>query len=297
MPSFFSRITSGLSQLREHSKNPLVMSKFICFATILISLIVILVLDNTNDTNRLIQPEKPTQSIHAQELVSTNKVPELPGSISFIQNLVIKLDQTQKAYTKNDQEHDQNQKPELVFELTPASEIETKLEEEQNLNAEQEQKHENKINEMGSDTLEKVSEPETLPSNPVLSAHESKNTAYIPYGLLKGEYTRTSDLGKYQIVGYDAYCTHCVFKSNPDGITASGVKATVGRTVATHKSIPFGTILEIEGLGYYVVEDRGVDVGMVDVASANHASCYMVTSQRQVWIVEETRKSVSEAAN
>ena len=42
-----------------------------------------------------------------------------------------------------------------------------------------------------------------------------------------------------------------------DGITASGDKATEGVTVATDKSIPFGTKIYIDGVGERIVQDRG----------------------------------------
>lgn len=60
--------------------------------------------------------------------------------------------------------------------------------------------------------------------------------------------------GKYKITFY-CPCSKCCGKS--DGITASGTKATAKRTVAAPKSFAFGTQIHIEGLGSYVVEDRG----------------------------------------
>ena len=60
-------------------------------------------------------------------------------------------------------------------------------------------------------------------------------------------------LGTYQLTAYCS-CSKCCGKS--DGITASGVKATAGRTVAVDSSIPFGTKLIING-HEYVAEDRG----------------------------------------
>ena len=57
-------------------------------------------------------------------------------------------------------------------------------------------------------------------------------------------------LGKLQIYGYDPWCSHCVGKEIPNAITASGAIAETGRTVEMHKSIPFGTEIYIEGLGY-----------------------------------------------
>ena len=50
-------------------------------------------------------------------------------------------------------------------------------------------------------------------------------------------------------------CMECCGKTN--GITASGTKATAGRTIAMSKDYKFGTKIEIEGYGVYIVEDRG----------------------------------------
>ncbi len=41
------------------------------------------------------------------------------------------------------------------------------------------------------------------------------------------------------------------------GITASGIKAKAGRTIAMDASIPFGTQVDIVGIGTFIVEDRG----------------------------------------
>ena len=60
-------------------------------------------------------------------------------------------------------------------------------------------------------------------------------------------------LGTFKLTAYCA-CSKCCGKSN--GITASGVKATAGRTVAVDSSIPFGTKLIIDG-HTYIAEDRG----------------------------------------
>ena len=89
-------------------------------------------------------------------------------------------------------------------------------------------------------------------------------------------------LGTYYITGYDT-CAQCCGKS--DGITASGVRAAVGRTVAM-SGLPFGTRIYIEGIGYRVVEDRGVSGGKVDVLCNNHSECYAITGRYKVYIVE-----------
>lgn len=94
-------------------------------------------------------------------------------------------------------------------------------------------------------------------------------------------------LGRYKITGYDT-CAKCCGKE--DGITASGVIATVGRTCAAPESIPFGTKLLIEGIGERIVEDRGgFDDNVIDVLCENHAECYALTGYYDVYVVEENQ--------
>ena len=66
-------------------------------------------------------------------------------------------------------------------------------------------------------------------------------------------------------------CSKCCGKTN--GITASGTKATVGRTIAAPSSYSFGTKIELEGLGTYVVEDRGgaIQGNKIDVYFTSHS--------------------------
>jgi 3D (Asp-Asp-Asp) domain-containing protein len=90
-------------------------------------------------------------------------------------------------------------------------------------------------------------------------------------------------MGSYSITGYDA-CYSCCGKT--DGITASGTKATAGRTVAM-KGVPFGTKIYIDGIGERVVEDRGVGYGTVDVYCDTHAECYAITGRYDVYMVNE----------
>ncbi|MDQ0154942.1 3D domain-containing protein [Robertmurraya andreesenii] len=55
------------------------------------------------------------------------------------------------------------------------------------------------------------------------------------------------------------------------GITASGTQVTEGRTIACPPSLPFGTVVEIEGIGERVCEDRGgaIKEGHIDVYMAD----------------------------
>ena len=94
-------------------------------------------------------------------------------------------------------------------------------------------------------------------------------------------------LGTYKITGYDI-CYRCCGKV--DGITASGVKAIVGRTIAAPSNFPFGTVLFIEGIGYRTVEDRGGSIKgkRLDVLCSNHNECYAITKNRKVWVITWT---------
>jgi 3D (Asp-Asp-Asp) domain-containing protein len=94
-----------------------------------------------------------------------------------------------------------------------------------------------------------------------------EETTDIPLTTVKFEdipdYT---ELGTFKLTAYCA-CTKCCGKS--DGITASGKKAKAGHTVAA-KGFPFGTELYING-ETYVVEDRGVGSGVIDIYFESHS--------------------------
>ena len=91
-------------------------------------------------------------------------------------------------------------------------------------------------------------------------------------------------IGQYQVVGYDN-CVKCCGKT--DGITKSGTLAEVGRTIATSGEFEFGTKLYIDGLGTYMVEDRGPGRGIIDVYCNNHKECYALTGDYDVYEVIE----------
>lgn len=67
-------------------------------------------------------------------------------------------------------------------------------------------------------------------------------------------------------------CSKCCGKST--GRTASGTMATQGRTVAMPSSYKFGTKIEIQDMGTYVVEDRGgaIKGNRIDIFFSNHQS-------------------------
>ena len=83
-------------------------------------------------------------------------------------------------------------------------------------------------------------------------------------------------LGKYKITGYDPHCAHCCGKTN--GITASGRPAEFGVTIACN-SLPMGTIVYLEGYGYFRVDDTGgMKDNVIDIACPSHEVCYDITN-------------------
>lgn len=89
-------------------------------------------------------------------------------------------------------------------------------------------------------------------------------------------------LGTYSLTAYCA-CEQCCGKT--DAITASGTVATAGRTVACN-SLPFGTVVSING-NQYVVEDRGgMGNNVIDIFFNNHQDAINFGSQSaDVYIV------------
>lgn len=67
---------------------------------------------------------------------------------------------------------------------------------------------------------------------------------------------------------YTAAADECGWNT---GITASGIKVEEKRTLACPPEYPFGTIVEIEGMGQFRCEDRGGAI------KGNHFDIYMQT--------------------
>jgi 3D (Asp-Asp-Asp) domain-containing protein len=84
---------------------------------------------------------------------------------------------------------------------------------------------------------------------------------------------RSNNIYRFEVTAYTAG-----FEStgkSPDhpeyGLTASGKYVKEGTTIACPPSIPFGTEMKIEGVGYRVCQDRGSDIvsGRLDVYMQN----------------------------
>ncbi len=79
--------------------------------------------------------------------------------------------------------------------------------------------------------------------------------------------------GKFTInaSAYTAAADEC---GKSDGVTASGLKVKENETLACPAQFPFGTKIQIEGMGTYVCEDRGGAI------KANHIDIYMETKSQ-----------------
>ena len=88
----------------------------------------------------------------------------------------------------------------------------------------------------------------------------------------RGDIESRKDNSGYVKFTATAYCgcAKCCGKST--GKTASGTTATAGRTVAMSSSYSFGTKIEIQGMGTYIVEDRGgaIKGNRIDIFFSNH---------------------------
>ena len=87
-------------------------------------------------------------------------------------------------------------------------------------------------------------------------------------------------LGNFLITAYEDNGSNC----------ANGNYPTVGYTVA-HNSLPFGTVLYIEGVGYRTVEDRGPSYlgdAWLDIYLGDPSECYVWGEKHlDVYLVEE----------
>ena len=82
----------------------------------------------------------------------------------------------------------------------------------------------------------------------------------------------TENDGTYIAFEATGYCPCAKCCDVQTGITASGTRATAGRTVAMSKNYAFGTNIEIKGMGTYVVEDRGgaIQGNRIDIYFDSH---------------------------
>lgn len=70
-----------------------------------------------------------------------------------------------------------------------------------------------------------------------------------------------------------AYCACALCCGQPGQPTASGRMPAAGRTIAAPRSIPFGTRIRIDGVGWRIAEDRTARRydGRIDVFMRTHS--------------------------
>lgn len=102
------------------------------------------------------------------------------------------------------------------------------------------------------------------------------------------ETAKIIDLGEFKITAY-CPCSYCCGKF-ADGMTATGTKATAGRTIAVDPSvIPYGTKVIING-HEYIAEDCGVAIkeNRIDVFFNTHEEALEFgVVQAEVYIINE----------
>lgn len=112
---------------------------------------------------------------------------------------------------------------------------------------------------------------------PDLSEHiEAVNPEYIPPEPAKVESVK---LGNFTLTAYCS-CSSCCGKS--DGITATGTRATAGRTIAVDPSvISYGSKVQING-HTYIAEDCGGAIGgnRIDIYFDSHNDALAFGVQR-----------------
>ncbi len=117
--------------------------------------------------------------------------------------------------------------------------------------------------------LESKTEATTKETTTEKANESAKEATTVTVEVESSSYDSGTYLGTYVATAYCG-CSKCCGKS--DGITASGTKATQGRTIAAPTTFAFGTELIING-HTYVVEDRGGSISgkRIDIYFDSHS--------------------------
>lgn len=114
-----------------------------------------------------------------------------------------------------------------------------------------------------------------------VNRHELDNKLDIP--------DRSGARVQHMTASVTCYCICVACCGKVDGITASGVKAEVGVTIAAGPDVPFGTRVYLPGFGWRTVQDRGSAIkrGCVDILVGSHAEALRWgRREMEVWILE-----------
>ncbi len=108
---------------------------------------------------------------------------------------------------------------------------------------------------------------------PVKSEEEIKREQKLAQWEEKQSYLK-SNLPQEKFTGnFSAYTAAADECGKSDGITASGIKVKENRTLACPPAYPFGTKIQIDGMGTFICEDRGGAI------KGNHFDIYVETKR------------------
>lgn len=131
------------------------------------------------------------------------------------------------------------------------------------------------LNDLGSDVIKNLSFNTQVH---VTEYYKDINWYYSPdlNGYISGEFLSDTEqkgefIGKKKITFY-CPCATCN-PGNP-GRSALSKPLVVGQSSAMGRSYPLGSLIYIEGIGFRIVDDRGVPNSTVDVCVASHAEAY-----------------------
>lgn len=123
----------------------------------------------------------------------------------------------------------------------------------------------------------------------LLSYNSSETYAAKKYKYVWRTVTTKKYLGKYKITHY-CPCSRCCGKSN--GITASGEKAKVDRTIAVDPNdIKLGSKVKIGNKNYVAEDTGGAIVGKkIDIFCETHAEALKRgVKYKKVWLIQRKR--------
>ena len=131
------------------------------------------------------------------------------------------------------------------------------------------------LNDLSSEVINKLSFNTQIH---VTEYYKDINWYYSPdlNGYISGEFLSDTEqkgefIGKKKITFY-CPCATCN-PGNP-GRSALSKPLVVGQSSAMGRSYPLGSLIYIEGIGFRIVDDRGVPNSTVDVCVASHAEAY-----------------------
>ena len=125
---------------------------------------------------------------------------------------------------------------------------------------------------VSSDNALLAYDPNNFRSTVAVPEEETKRELALAHFASDGQMRNLPD-GKF-VINASAYTAAADECGKSDGITASGLKVRENETLACPAQFPFGTKIQIEGMGTYVCEDRGGAI------KSNHIDIYMKTKNQ-----------------